>query len=865
MLANSKETHFRSFRSHVARSIGPVIGLSIFVLAGFMLHRELQSYRLADIVQEFREIPFSRIAAAFGTAIASYAAVTVYDALAMRSIGRRMHYARTALAAFVAAAFSNNIGFGVLTGGSVRFRLYSALDVSIEEITRIIVFFTVTLWLGFSILAGSVFLVESVSLPAGFSAWIPGTRFIGIVFLLLAGAYVAATLAIRRPIPVFGLELSFTPPRFLPAQLVFSVLDWGLAGATLFLLMPTDLGLTFSRFLSYYLLALTVGMLSQVPGGIGVFESMIVLLLKDHVETPRLLGALLAYRATYYLLPLLFGAALMAGREAYLRRKGLKAAAGALGRWSGLITAPLLSFAVVLAGAILLVSGATPPEWTRFHVLARVVPVSLLEGSHFLGSVVGMGLIVLAQGIRRRVDVAYLATTVLLGAGIVFSLLKGWDYEEAILLAVILVLLLPARSHFSRSSLLLAYRFSPGWIAVILAVLAGTVWLTIFSHSHVQYTSELWWQFALDRSAPRSMRALVGAVTVLVGASLAALLRPHARATAVGGDAVDWAGIERAVRASPNTLANLVYLGDKQILVGPSGNSFLMYGVSGRNFVAMGDPIGAEEDWKPLVWEFRQIADRCGANAAFYEVRVDTLPLYLDIGLSVLKFGEEARVPLAGFGLEGAARKGLRYVVNKLTREGWEFEMLTGEAVVAEMRELREVSDAWLSHKNTREKSFSLGSFSEGYVARMPVGVVRRDGRITAFANLWAGDAREEVSIDLMRHREDAPSGVMDYLFVQLMLWAKAQGLEWFNLGMAPLSGLEEYPTAPVWNRAGAFLFRHGEHFYNFQGLRAYKEKFDPLWRPKYIATPGGLAIPSVLTSLATLSSGGVVGIVTKV
>ena len=96
------------------------------------------------------------------------------------------------------------------------------------------------------------------------------------------------------------------------------------------------------------------------------------------------------------------------------------------------------------------------------------------------------------------------------------------------------------------------------------------------------------------------------------------------------------------------------------------------------------------------------------------------------------------------------------------------------------------------------------------------------------------------------------------------MLWGKQQGYNWFNLGMAPLAGLEDRALAPLWNRLGAFVFQHGENFYNFQGLRQYKEKFIPEWRPKYLASPGGLALAQILANLATLISGGVKGIFMK-
>jgi len=178
--------------------------------------------------------------------------------------------------------------------------------------------------------------------------------------------------------------------------------------------------------------------------------------------------------------------------------------------------------------------------------------------------------------------------------------------------------------------------------------------------------------------------------------------------------------------------------------------------------------------------------------------------------------------------------------------------------------ELRQVSDAWLVERRTREKGFSLGFFAPEYVQHFPAGIVRLDGKIVAFANLWLGAEKEEISPDLMRYLPSAPSGIMEYLFIQLMLWGQQEGYQWFDLGMAPLSGLEDHALAPLWNRLGALVFRHGEHFYNFQGLRQYKEKFNPEWTPRYLASPGGLALPRILTNITTLISGGLKGMVAK-
>jgi Uncharacterized conserved protein len=133
-----------------------------------------------------------------------------------------------------------------------------------------------------------------------------------------------------------------------------------------------------------------------------------------------------------------------------------------------------------------------------------------------------------------------------------------------------------------------------------------------------------------------------------------------------------------------------------------------------------------------------------------------------------------------------------------------------------------------------------------------------------AFASLWTSLSKVELSVDLMRYGPEAPPAVMQYLFTELMLWGREQGYQFFGLGMAPLAGLERRALAPLWSRLGAFMYRHGEQFYNFQGLREYKAKFDPIWEPRYIASPGGVALPRILTNIATLISGGLSGVLAK-
>jgi phosphatidylglycerol lysyltransferase len=334
------------------------------------------------------------------------------------------------------------------------------------------------------------------------------------------------------------------------------------------------------------------------------------------------------------------------------------------------------------------------------------------------------------------------------------------------------------------------------------------------------------------------------------------LLQPAHPEPAVANDE-DLNRARKIIGQSDLTLSNAALTGDKRLLFNETGDAFVMYQVTGRSWIALGDPVGPRAKAEELVWKFRELSDRHGGRTVFYQARGDRLPQYIDLGLAALKIGEEARVPLQDFSLEGSARAELRQAHRRAARGGATFEIVPVEQVPALLPALRKISDAWLADKSTAEKRFSVGAFTESYIRQFPIALVRSEGSPSAFANLWPTGTKDELSIDLMRFGPDAPRGAMDYLFIELMLWGRTQGYRWFNLGMAPLSGLERHPLAPAWHRVGNFVFRHGEHFYNFEGLRRYKGKFDPVWEPRYLVAPGGVALPRILVDVSVLIAGG--------
>lgn len=852
-------------KKKLLHNLGLWLGGILFAISLWVLHHELKEYHYQDIILSLKSIPSARLFFAILLTITSYFILTLYDVLAFRYIQNPLIYRKIVSASFIGYAFSNNLGAALITGGSVRFRLFAAWGLSAVEIIKVIAFCSLTFWLGFLTLGGFAFLLKPFIVPVSLHIPIISLRSLGLIFLLIVCCYLLMSAVRKKPFKIRELEFSLPPLRLTLAQIGISCLDWALAAAVLYFLLPTHTStfLSYQEFLGIFLLAQIAGIASQVPGGLGVFETIMVLLLSNNIQASVVLGSLVAFRGIYYILPLGISVTLLGIHEVKQRKEGIQKVTRTFGQWVPALVPHVLSFTTFMGGVILLFSGAIPAVGTRMAWLKDIIPLPVIELSHFLGSLAGAGLIILARALQRRIDAAYILTLVLLGGGTAFSLLKGADYEEAVILAVMFFALLPCHRYFYRRSSLLDVQLSPGWVMAITLVITGSLWIGFFSHKHVEYSHELWWQFEFAGDAPRFLRASVGVMVIFLFYSSMKLLSPVKPRPSVPAPA-ELEKVWTIASISRSTTAYLALLGDKALLFSGDEKAFLMYAVEDRSWISMGDPIGHPEAKKELVWQFREMCDRHDGWTVFYEVRERNRNLYIDLGLTFLKLGEEGRVNLRAFSLEGGSRKEFRNTIHKLDKQGCSFEIIPREGIPPLLPELKVISDAWLSEKHTGEKGFSLGFFKPDYLRYFPAAVVRQGGKIQAFANIWPGGEKEELSIDLMRYRPEAPHGTMDYLFVKLMLWGKQEGYQWFSLGMAPFSGLDEHSLAPLWNRLGVFLYRHGEHFYNFQGLRYYKEKFDPEWESRYLIVPGGFALPRILINIASLVSRGLKGIVAK-
>ena len=846
--------------ARLRRLAGPLLSVAMLCLALWALRRLASEVSYREVARYVHGLENYRVALAVLLTAGSYGVMILYDWFGLAYVGKRLPRAQVSLISFISYAFSNALGMALLISGSIRYRFYIQAGLTTAEVARVVLYCTLSFWLGLCALTGVTLLLVPVPASLPLAGWrLPVAAVLTAIPLL----WLVGNRLLGRPLRLWRWRVSLPSTRVAARQILVGAVDWGLAAYVLYLLMPDQVDTGFGHFLAIFVLAQIAGLISHVPGGLGVFEAVMLAGFgaagNQGLEAP-ILGALAAYRLIYYFLPLLAATLVVLVREARgLRTKSL------LAPWFTALLPPFFAGLTMVSGAVLLFSGATSALPTRMAILRDVLPLAVLEVSHFLSSVVGMMLLILARGLQRRLDAAYVLTLVLLVLGAVLSLLKGIDYEEAILLSLLALALAPAHQLFYRRTSLFSASFSMGWIIAILAVLGCAGWLVAFSYKHVEYSNNLWWEFSFYHGgAPRALRALVGAAAAGLLFALANLIRPARPDLRLPNEAE----LDRAlplIKQYSSAQAHLALMGDKTLLFDPEGKAFIMYDVEGRSWVAMGDPVGdSEEARRELVWTFRDQCERAGGWPLFYQVRPEDLDLYLEVGMNLLKIGEEARVSLGSFNLDGKSKKVLRNTVNKLTREGMRLEIVPAEAVVSLLPRLKKISDAWMRDKGVREKGFSLGAFDARYLERTPMALVWQGEELVAFSNLFLTDSKEEASLDLMRHLPDGTSGIMDFMFIELMTWAKQEGYRWFNLGMAPLSGLQNRRSAPLWSRLGAMLFGRGERFYNFRGLHKYKDKFDPVWEPRYLAVPNGIALPLVFANVASLISGGLSGMVRR-
>jgi phosphatidylglycerol lysyltransferase len=800
--------------------LGVVLALSWHTLRGVHTHEVravLRSLHTRDLTL-----------AAFVT-IVNIAIMGLYDVMAFRHTETRA-IERWRFGA-VAFCWSNFLTLGPVAGPAIRFWLYRSRVRDLSELHHGIVSVVIAFTSG---LAGWTLAALVVSRTRG------GVGTVAVLALgfVLGAAWLGRSIAQRTE--------RFAGPaagrvRTLELALI-GWLDWYLA-AVVFLtcLSATGRSAPMLDLVVGFFFGQVIGLASLVPGGFGSSDAFWIARLP--FEQSVTAAALGAYRFIYYVAPwftasmvLLSWATRISSRRVDFARR---------------ITASLVGG----GGVLMILSSASPALHARLILLEQYVPLPLVEAGQLAAALAGLLLLVLARGLARGYRSAFKLTLALLLLAGFASLLKGLDWEEALILGTIGLAAWSQAALFDRASggdWLEWADLGVAFAALLLFVLFGT-----FSHHIGAAAFERWTSIGYRLQAARFLRTAVSMLFAVSAAALYVLVRTPVRFEPPEED-----DIRRALHAHAaygvGTTPLMVAVADKSVFFdGPRG--FCLYRTIGPYLTVFADPVVRSQPergaFMDALFAFAANLDR---RPLFYQISLDWIPLLHDRGYHLFKLGEEAQVHLDRLTLDGHAGKMNRQILRRAERDGLAFRIMQPDEVDRRMTELAEISDGWLREKGVIERQFSIGFFDPSYMRRFPCAVVETanaEPRLLAFANLLEGPRHEELSVDLMRYRTDGP-GVMDFLLFSTMLHGKANGYRRFNLGMAPLASVGEHRGARVGERLAGLLFRRGEQWYNFQGVRFFKQKFDPEWVPRYMAYQSAVEWPVALAHASALIAG---------
>jgi len=842
--------------------LAPVL-LALLLFAGgvFALHRLLAQVNIGDVLRQVRATPLPTLAAALAATFGGYLALIGYDWSALRYLGKHVPFPIVAIGGFLGYSFGNTIGISAISGGAVRYRIYSAFGLNAFEVAAVSTFVALAFGIGITVFGLGALTLHPHALD-GVIPWSPG-------HIRLAASAVAASLLggisylsfTGKSLRLHKLEIPAPTPGVLFSQLLFTALDTTLAALTLYVLLPAGAP-DFITFLAVFAAAVMIGVLSHVPGGVGVFESIIIATLPAAVPLDQAAAALLLYRLIYYLVPFSLAMVFVALNEARLARGPVARLLGDVSEQMQPVNRAISSIAPSVTGTAVLGLGVwlllmaimpsvRPHEVSPDNILVAV----LLEGGAILSAVLGVAMILLAQGLYRRLSEAFWLTLVALMTGAFASALNGLDFRSAALMLAGAAVLWPLRHEFFRSGSLTHDVLSPAWFALLAGIALSTTAFVLMMHEATPYSNELWIQFAGDANAPRALRAglIASALMSLVMVYLA--LRP-ARRVGVAPSAAALHKAAAIIARQQDPDANLALAGDKTLFFSENDDAFLMYAIQGRSWVVYGDPVGPSGAVRELAWSFYETARGANARPVFYKLTERYRPLWLEMGLTMHEIGEEGVVHLPAFRAPADIGRAQAAAPGRDGAGAMSFTILAPPHDRERMSALADVSRAWLASGNIRERRFTVGPFDPGYLSRFPIAVLRRKGRIVAFCNILSAAPGGPLAAGLMRYLPGDPQTRIRLLFVRMLEHYRDCGAAEFSLGMAPLAGLETRLGSRLWSRFGAPLFRQGDAFGDFAKLRAFKQKFAPEWQSRYLAVPGSMPPLDALRDIVTLITG---------
>ena len=806
-------------------------------LIKLVLFLSIASLVIVEITRLFKTISFDKIVEILGKlsplnviclALFGFIAVApmiFYDSILNKELNQKQKLSYLLETSWTINSLNNMIGFAGLVDIGLRYSFYGdeeRPEKSMQGISRVIPYFMS----GFSLFALiSLVLTELFPVSFDIKQYWPA--------LLGASLYLPIVLFVsnRKKWTYFGQLGGKT----ILSLVLASALDWACV-ISFFLLVGYILGYNLPIYdvIPLFMIAITIGIVSMIPGSLGSFDLIMVAgLVGLGLDKAQALSWLLVFRLFYYILPFCLGVVLflknMGGR---LNEKYLGIPQKVIGSLSTLV----LIWGLRLFAFFLIVSAIVPQELRHLPLLKELTPSTGQFVFQLPSIVLGVLFFLLARLVKRRLKFTLTLATVLGLVSLVYLNIGSFSLPSSLFLMVLLFLVWWNKDTFVRRHYIYAWEDCYKDISYI----GGSFFLTlvllghlnphhVFKLKHLSHLVTHWIHFL-------GLSLILVILYVLV-------LRESNKIKENFGEVFDKQRYQDFIATIPNLNldAALAFLGDKYLYWYQEDGQdkvVFQFAIENNKCVVMLDPLAHLGYLEKGLSQFLAEAENANISVIFYEVNQETTLLLHEYGYDFMKFGETAQVSLDEFTTEGKHGKKFRTVVNKLENKGYHFQVLQPPFDKKMLNTLKEISDSWLDGR--QEKGFSLGYFDEKYIQLTPIALVSdEEDNIQAFVTFLASNGPNEASIDLMRYDlKTAPNGIMDYLFVKLLLHFKEEGVTFFDLGMAPLSNVGTEKHSFLQEKVAYLIYAFTNRFYSFSGLRQYKQKFNPIWAPRYVAYP---------------------------
>jgi uncharacterized membrane protein YbhN (UPF0104 family) len=620
------------------RHLPTLLGVALLFGAIYVVQREFRHLRIEDIGRALDAIPLRALAISFAWTLLSYGILTLYDRLGTIYAGRKVSYAKVAFASFCAYALAHNLGFAAVSGAAVRYRLYASWGLTPLQIGKVVAFCSLTFGLGGMVLGGIILFVEPRAIPF-FGTWLPAWVMYAVGVLLWGCVAAYVTLSrIFRVVRLFGHQIELPGWRMAIVQVLLATGDVAATAAIFFALLPANNDLTYLRFLGVYVASYTAGLAANLPGGIGVFDSAMLLGLEPYLGAPQVLGATLIFRLYYYIIPLFLAGGLFASNEILLRGRIFLRRPATIGgiqpvrRWSEPdFVAATVTGTVALCGAMLLSLGVVEGR-PDFSWIDPDFADWISQAGEFIPSLIGAALMVLAIALAHRVTLAWGATIALLLIAAGFTLAQGEHIGVPAILVLAAVLIAPFRSAFYRHARLLSGPMEAETAVPLLALVVCVLMLATFEH-HVRWLdNDSWWAVILSPDVPNSLRASVALAVALGLSALWGLIRPGR---------VTWLPWGAEARLRFAALGAVPPAAADGLVFGEAERAAIPFRRTPRVLLALGDPAGADSDRASAIWRLRDLAQQEGLHTAVWRAGRPLLKIYADLGLAALPLGPD--------------------------------------------------------------------------------------------------------------------------------------------------------------------------------------------------------------------------------